>query len=109
MAVTPEQRVQGLQNRRRLPLTAGMLFDFKTRAPVAMWMKNTHVSLDMVFIDEDGSVVRIAPNTRPLSLATIGSGGPVRAVLELNAGTTERLGLRPGDMVEHPIFGNGGG
>ncbi len=108
MAVTPEQRVQGLQNRRKLPLAAGMLFDFKNRAPVSMWMKNTYVSLDMVFIDEDGSVVRIAPNTRPLSLATIGSGGPVRAVLELNAGTTERLGLRPGDKVEHPLFGGGG-
>jgi len=83
-----------------------MLFDFKRVQPVAMWMKNTLIPLDMLFIDGAGRVVNVAENTVPLSLATIPSAAPVRAVLEINAGSARRLGIRPGDQVLHAIFGN---
>ena len=105
MALTPAQQAQGLQGRRSLAPSAGMLFDFGDTRPVAMWMKNTPLSLDMLFIDEVGVVVNIARDTTPLSLRTIPSAAPVRAVLELNAGTARRLGAKPGDRVLHPLFG----
>ena len=73
-------------------------------APATMWMKNTYLSLDMVFIRSDGSIARIAADTEPLSTKVISSGEPVLAVLELNAGTAAKLGLRAGDRVEHPMF-----
>ncbi len=69
-----------------------------------MWMKNTYLSLDMVFIKPDGTVTRVAENTEPLSTRIISSGGPILAVLELNAGTAKRLGIKPGDHVEHALF-----
>jgi uncharacterized membrane protein (UPF0127 family) len=81
-----------------------MLFDYQESRPVAMWMKNTHIPLDMLFIDAAGRVARVARDTEPFSLTPIPSGQPVRAVLELNAGTARRLGIRPGDRVRHPIF-----
>jgi uncharacterized membrane protein (UPF0127 family) len=108
LALTPEQREQGLQGRRTLALGTGMLFDFKNSRPVYMWMKNTFISLDMLFIDAGGRVVNIVERTVPMSLATISSDGPVRAVFEINGGTARRLGIRPGDRVLHPLFGNGG-
>ncbi len=104
MAVTPEQRSTGLMYRKELPHGRGMLFDFESEAPVAMWMKNTYVSLDMIFIRADGRIARIAENTKPLSEAIVPSGAPVRAVLEVVAGTTRRLGIAPGDRVAHRIF-----
>ena len=97
-------RAQGLMYRRSMPANQGMLFDFGRVAPVSMWMQNTYLSLDMLFIRPDGSIARIAENTEPLSTRTIPSGEPVLAVLELNAGTAARLGIRPGDRVEHPLF-----
>ena len=72
--------------------------------PVSMWMQNTYLSLDMLFIRPDGTIARIAANTEPLSTRTIPSGEPVLAVLELNAGTAAKLGIKPGDRVEHSIF-----
>lgn len=105
MADTWARRIQGLQHRRALAADAGMLFDYKESRPVAMWMKNTHVPLDMLFIDAGGRIVRVAEDTEPLSLTPIPSGEPVRAVLELNAGTARRLAIRAGDRVHHPIFG----
>ncbi len=69
-----------------------------------MWMENTYVSLDMIFIRADGRIARIAENTEPLSRRIISSGGPVRAVLEVVAGTAKKLGLAPGDKVAHPMF-----
>ena len=72
--------------------------------PVTMWMKNTYLPLDMLFIRKDGTVSRIAADTEPLSTAIIASGGPVSAVLELNAGTAAKLGIQAGDRVEHPLF-----
>jgi uncharacterized membrane protein (UPF0127 family) len=94
----------GLQHRRVLAADAGMLFDYRQSRPVAMWMKNTHLPLDMLFIDAAGRVARVARHTVPLSLTPIPSGEPVRAVLELNAGVTRLLGIQAGDRVEHPIF-----
>lgn len=97
-------RSQGLMFRRSMPADRGMLFDFGKVEPVSMWMQNTYLSLDMLFIRPDGTIARIAANTEPLSTRTIPSGEPVLAVLELNAGTAARLGIKAGDRVEHPLF-----
>ncbi|MCS6933297.1 MAG: DUF192 domain-containing protein [Acetobacteraceae bacterium] len=105
MAITPEQQTIGLMFRTELRPDEGMLFDWGTPRESTMWMRNTLIPLDMVFIAADGRIHRIAERTVPLSLATIASQGPVRATLELAGGTAERLGLRPGDRVLHRIFG----
>jgi uncharacterized protein len=97
-------RAQGLMYRRSMPANQGMLFDFGRLEPVAMWMQNTYIPLDMLFIRPDGTIARIATNTEPLSTRTIPSGEPVLAVLELNAGATGRLGIKAGDRIEHPLF-----
>ena len=86
----------------------GMLFDWGTPHPSPMWMENTLVPLDMVFINPDGTIRHIVENTVPQSLATIDSDGPVLGVLELAAGTTARLDIRVGDKVQQRIFGNAG-
>lgn len=104
VARTPEERATGLMHRRFLPADRGMLFDFGETAPVAMWMKNTYISLDMLFIRADGTIARIAQRTEPLSTRIVPSGEPVLSVLELNAGTAARIGAKPGDKVEHPLF-----
>jgi hypothetical protein len=106
MALAPEQQRIGLMFRPSVPADGGMLFDWGEARESAMWMRNTITSLDMVFINADGTIRSIAERTVPLSLATIPSRGPVRATLELAAGTTERLGIRVGDRVEQRIFGN---
>jgi uncharacterized protein len=105
MAVTPEEQARGLMFRRELPEKQGMLFDFKREQPTSFWMKNTYVPLDMIFIRADGRILNIAENTMPLSEALVSSSGPVRAVLEVIAGTTRKLGIAAGDRVVHPIFG----
>lgn len=97
-------RARGLMFRRSMPPDRGMLFDFEQVAPVAMWMKNTYLPLDMLFIRADGTVARVAADTEPLSTKVVPSGEPVLAVLELNAGTAARLGIRAGDRVEHGLF-----
>src|SRR5947209_13211096 len=104
MAVTPQEQEKGLMFRRELPEGQGMLFDFQREQPTSFWMKNTYIALDMIFIRGDGRILRIAENTVPLSEALVSSGGPVRAVLEVNAGTARRLGIAPGDRVAHRIF-----
>jgi len=104
VADTPSARQQGLQGRRGLAENAGMLFDFGTPQPVAMWMLNTYIPLDMLFLDDAGRVVAIARNTVPLSLDRIGIDDPVRAVLEVQAGVADRLKVRAGDRVCHPIY-----
>lgn len=101
---TPEQRARGLMHRRYLPADRGMLFDFGRTEPVAMWMENTYIPLDMLFIRADGTIARIAENTEPLSQRTIPSGEPVLSVLEINGGISRTLGLKPGDRVEHSLF-----
>lgn len=97
-------RSRGLMFRRHMAPDHGMLFDFERSEPVTMWMKNTYLPLDMVFIRADGTVARVAADTEPLSTAIIPSNGPVLAVLELNAGTAAKLGIKEGDRVEHPMF-----
>jgi uncharacterized protein len=104
MAVTAEQRRHGLMFREHLDADQGMLFDFGRTGPVTMWMRNTFIPLDMLFIAADGRIARIAADTEPLSDAVISSGGPVRAVLELAAGTSAELGIAAGDRVVHPMF-----
>jgi uncharacterized membrane protein (UPF0127 family) len=107
MATAMNTQVVGLMFRPAVPADGGMLFDWGTPRPSQMWMRNTIVSLDMVFINDDGTVRAIAEHTVPQSLAIIDSRGPVRATLELAAGTAERLDIRVGDRVLHPIFGTG--
>lgn len=101
IADTDEERRTGLMFREEMDEDAGMLFDFDDSRTVTMWMKNTLIPLDMLFIEEDGTILTIARNTKPLSLDVIPSGGPVRYVLELNGGTAKRLGVEPGDRVEY--------
>ena len=97
-------RAKGLMYRKELPEGRGMLFDFHREQEVSFWMQNTYIPLDMVFIRGDGRILRIAENTEPLSTRLIPSGGPVRAVLEVVAGTAQKLGIAPGDRVASPIF-----
>ena len=99
-----EQRARGLMFRRFLPADRGMLFDFQRVAPVSMWMQNTYIPLDMLFIRADGTIARIEEHTEPLSTRTIPSGEPVLGVLEINAGVSAQLGIKAGDRIEHPMF-----
>jgi len=104
IARTTEERERGLMFRKDLPDGQGMLFDFSPQQDVSMWMKNTYISLDMIFIQADGRILRIAENTKPLSERIISSGGPVRAVLEVVAGTSRKDGIAAGDRVAGPLF-----
>ncbi len=104
LAVSDEERAKGLMYRKEVPDGYGMLFDFKQEQPVSMWMKNTYVSLDMIFIRDNGRIARIAESTEPLSERIISSGQPVRAVLEVAGGTAKKYGIAPGDRVAYPIF-----
>ncbi|TDT99139.1 hypothetical protein DFO45_0845 [Azorhizobium sp. AG788] len=104
VARTQEQRATGLMYRKSLPERQGMLFDFKSDQPVYMWMKNTFIPLDMLFIRADGSIARIAENTTPFSEATISSGEPVRAVIEIGGGEARKLGIATGDKVGTQLF-----
>ena len=101
---TPDQRARGLMYRNYMPADRGMLFDFGSSEPVAMWMQNTYIPLDMLFIRADGTIARIAEQTEPLSTRTIPSGEPVLSVLEINGGISRQLGIKPGDKVEHTLF-----
>jgi uncharacterized protein len=104
MATTEEEKTTGLMYRKELPDGKGMLFDFSPEQQVSMWMKNTYISLDMIFIRADGRILRIAENTEPLSTRIISSGGLAKGVLEVIAGTAQKYGIRPGDRVAHPLF-----
>jgi uncharacterized membrane protein (UPF0127 family) len=108
MAISMDQQTTGLMFRPSVPDDGGMLFDWGGPRPSQMWMRNTITSLDMVFINEDGSIRTIVERTTPRSLAVIDGRGPVRATLELAAGTTERLDIRVGDRVLQRIFNNAG-
>jgi uncharacterized membrane protein (UPF0127 family) len=104
LAVTEDQRERGLMFRRELPEGRGMLFKFEPDQVVSMWMHNTYIPLDMIFIRGDGRILRIAENTTPQSDRIISSGSPARGVLEVIGGTARKLGLAPGDRVAHPWF-----
>lgn len=104
MATTEQEKETGLMYRKQLADGKGMLFDFSPEQEVSMWMKNTYISLDMIFIKADGRILRIAENTEPLSTKIIPSNGPVKGVLEVIAGTAQKYGIQPGDRVAHPLF-----
>lgn len=100
LAVTPEERSRGLMFRTEMANDAGMLFDFGRAADVSMWMKNTFISLDMLFIDANGTIVGIEKRTVPQSQTIIPTPKPVRFVLELNGGAADRMGFEVGEKVE---------
>ena len=104
MATTEQEKETGLMYRKELPDGKGMLFDFSPEQQVSMWMKNTYISLDMIFIRADGRILRIAESTEPLSTSIISSGGLAKGVLEVIAGTAQKYGIKPGDRVAHPLF-----
>lgn len=99
IADSPDRQAQGLMFVRELPADQGMLFPQSRPRPVAFWMKNTFIPLDMVFIDRDWRILRIAKMTKPQSLDVVPSGGPVVAVLELRGGEADRRGFRKGDRI----------
>ena len=102
LAQSAEQHRQGLMYRKHLEPGHGMLFDYDPPRTIAMWMKNTYISLDMLFFDENGRIVRIAARTEPLSLKLIPAPTAVRYVLEVPAGTAEALGIKFGDRLVMP-------
>ena len=104
VADTDELRARGLMFRHKLPDDQAMLFDFANPRPAAMWMKNTYISLDMLFVREDGSIAAIAENTEPFSEQTISVEEPIKGVVELPAGTAKKLGINRNDKVYHRIF-----
>lgn len=106
LALTHEHRRRGLMHVTELAPDEGMLFDLQVPQFASFWMKNTPLSLDIVFVREDGRISNIAADTEPYSHERIPSHGDVLAVLELNAGTCRRLGIEPGDVVVHEILGN---
>ena len=106
VAITDQERALGLMFRRSLPENAGMLFIYDPPQPATMWMKNTFIPLDMVFISVDGKVHRVESNTEPFSTAIIPSEGDVVGVLELNAGEANKIGLKRGDQVIYPGLPN---
>lgn len=106
LANDPEEIRIGLMNRSDLADNEGMLFDFGVPREANMWMKNTVIPLDMLFMDAEGTILAIARDTEPQSTRIINPGFRVKGVLELNAGASERLGIEPGDTMVHPIFGN---
>ncbi len=99
-AETQEHQSRGLMHRRHMKADHGMLFTWPTERNVSMWMANTVLSLDMVFIKKNGKVHRVHKNTVPFSQTIIEAGAPVLRVLELNAGTAAKIGLKPGDTVQ---------
>jgi len=104
IADTEETRNHGLMFRKSLAPDKGMLFDFKTPREAAFWMRNTLISLDIIFITQDGRILTIARNAVPHSEVPIPSGGVIRGVLELAGGRAAQLGIYPGDRVKHRIF-----
>jgi len=105
IADTDPARARGLMFRRNLPADHAMLFIWGAPIEAAMWMKNTYIPLDMLFVAGDGRVVHIAANTTPHSLQVITAGKPVKAVIELAGGTAARFGIKPGSRVHHKLFG----
>jgi uncharacterized protein len=104
IADNDDLRGRGLMFRHILPADHAMLFDFEKPRPAAMWMKNTYISLDMLFVRANGTIAAIAENTEPLSLQTISVDEPVQGVIELAAGTVKRLGIKRNDKVYHQVF-----
>ena len=104
IAITDETRSRGLMFRRSMGEREAMLFYWDNPEPISMWMRNTYISLDMLFADADGVVVHVATDTVPHSLDVISAGREVSAVMEVVAGTAAKLGIRPGSRLKHRFF-----
>ena len=104
VAESDQEKAAGLMFRTKLTDGEGMLFAYGRTMEVTMWMRNTYIPLDMLFVRPDGVIHRIEARTEPLSETVIASGGPMAAVLELAGGAAERLGLKAGDRIDHPLF-----
>jgi uncharacterized membrane protein (UPF0127 family) len=104
VAATEDERRIGLMDRKSMAEDRGMLFDFGETRPVYMWMRNTYIPLDMLFLDDQGVIKHIRAETTPLSDDIIDSHAPVRFVIELNAGQAARLGIAVGDKAESPAI-----
>lgn len=102
VARTDAERQRGLMERLQLPASAGMLFDFGVEQPVAMWMRNTPIALDMLFADAQGEIVDVIANTVPLSETLLMPKSPARYVVELAAGQAAARALAPGDRLQLP-------
>jgi uncharacterized membrane protein (UPF0127 family) len=106
VARTPQEQARGLMFRQSMPENHGMLFDFNELRRASFWMKNTYIPLDLLFIEANGTINSIIENAQPLSLKSLKSEQPVRAVLEINGGLSARLNIKPGDTVQHTLFAN---
>ena len=104
LAITPEEQARGLMFRETMGRNAGMLFVYDRETPVSFWMRNTRIPLDMIFVDDEGRVIKVHPEAVPGDETPIPSGGPARAVLEINGGMAETLGIAPGDELRSPIL-----
>jgi uncharacterized membrane protein (UPF0127 family) len=104
IAEDPKEKAMGLMFRTDLADNQGMLFPYGEARELSMWMHNTYIPLDMLFIRPDGVIHRIETRAEPMSDRVINSDGPVSAVLELPGGASERLGIKAGDRVRHPLF-----
>ncbi|TMV14453.1 DUF192 domain-containing protein [Arenibacterium halophilum] len=105
---TVEDRARGLMFREEMPRGAGMLFVYDTPGPVSFWMKNTLIPLDMVFVDDAGTVQRVHSNAIPGDLTPIDGGDDILVVLEINGGLAQRYGIGPGSQLRHPVFSDNG-
>ncbi len=106
LASTAHEQEIGLMHRNVMAVEHGMLFDFHQEKRASFWMRNTFIPLDLVFIRANGEIEAIKDNAVPHSESPIGPVQPVQAVLELVGGTAQKLGIKPGDRVRHPVFGN---
>ena len=104
IADTDQKRSAGLMYRKDFPADRAMIFVFGEERPVMMWMANTPLPLDMLFVRNDGSIARVAENTMPFSKDIVASGEPVAFVIEVNAGIAAKLGIKAGDTVKHRII-----
>ncbi len=103
---TEPDRERGLMFRKTMARDHGMLFEYEAEQPVAFWMHNTYLPLDIVFIGKDGRVVHVARDAKPMDDSLIPSGSPALGVLELDAGTAKAIDLKDGDRVHHAMFGD---
>ncbi len=107
IADTASERTRGLMFRDLIEPTHGMLFEFDGEQISSIWMKNTSIFLDVIFVRADGRILKIEHSAKPYSLRSMTSGAPVSAVLEIAGGRAMELGIKPGDVVKHPFFANG--